>query len=134
MSENPAYLTPNNNIEYGDVVKVDDTCYIKTGHSIGTQTHGLSSFVVTNRLSESGGPCDCDSPGTQVAIDTTHVDQQHKIYINPSDGVNTGDQIMVDGVCYTKTGNTGMMTHALTGDTADLLITSSPPPPGNPGG
>ena len=126
MSTDPAYLQPNNNIKYGDVVKVDDACYIKTGYSPGTRTHGLSSFVVTNRLSVSGGSCDCDADGEPVTIDATHVDQQHRIYINPSDQVNVGDQIMFQDRCYTKTGNTGTMTHLLTaGDTSTLVKTLS---------
>lgn len=52
-----------------------------------------------------------------------HVDAADKVYLNPNNNVIAGTPIMFQGRCYTKTGQTGTMTHLLTAvDTSDLVI------------
>lgn len=61
-------------------------------------------------------------PEPQTAT-TEHVDSADKVYLNPNNNVIAGTSIMFQGRCYTKTGNTGTMTHLLTAvDTSDLVI------------
>ena len=64
----------------------------------------------------------CVSP---VSANTSHVDQADKVCLNPNDNVIPGTPIMFQGRCYTKSGNTGTMTHLLTSvDTSDLVISA----------
>ena len=121
MSDNPIYLNPNRNITYGDVVKVGDAQYIKTEHGVGTMTHMLSTFQVCDDLSADGACCSSGTTTTRE-IDTSHVDTQDMIHINPDDAVAVGDKILFEGRCYSKTGETGLMTHTLTGMPSDLII------------
>lgn len=121
MSDNPAYLNPNLNISYGDVVKVGDDRYIKTNHGVGTMTHMLSTFQVCDDLSADGVCCSSGTTTTRE-IDTSHVPEQSMVYINPDDDVMVGDKILLDDRCYAKTGQTGLMTHTLTGMPSDLLM------------
>ena len=73
-------------------------------------------------------------PEPQTAT-TEHVDSADKVYLNPNDNVITGTPIMFQGRCYTKTGNTGTMTHLLTSvDTSDLVISEDSIGGGNDAG
>lgn len=64
----------------------------------------------------------CVSP---TPANTSHVDQADIVCLNPNDNVIAGTPIMFQGRCYTKSGNTGTMTHLLTSvDTSDLVISA----------
>ena len=126
MSDNPIYLNPNSNITYGDVVKVGDAQYIKTEHGVGTMTHMLSTFQVCDDLSADGACCSSGTTTTRE-IDTSHVDTQDMIHINPDDAVAVGDKILFEDRCYAKTGDTGLMTHTLTGMPSDLIFDPTAP-------
>lgn len=117
------YLNPTGNTSYGDVVKVDGTGYIKTEWYTGTRTHYLSAFK-TYSICNTGECCIEDVEELQPQAATTeHVDSTDKVYLNPNDNVIAGTPVMFQGRCYTKTGQTGTMTHLLTAvDTSDLVI------------
>ena len=121
------YLQPNNQVVYGETVRVGDHCYIKTEYNTGTRTHYVSGGLGDGDtcLIDNPGTCACELSATEPGYsldDTSHVSDDDKVYLNPSDVVNRGDQIMFRDRCYTKTGGYGTMTHTLTGDAGDLLI------------
>lgn len=123
------YLQPNNQVVYGETVRVGDHCYIRTEYDTGTRTHYVSSGTGDGNtgLIDNPGTCACELSATTTSItldDASHVDVDDKIYLNPSDRVTRGDRITFQGRCYTKTGSTGTMTHVLTGDASDLELVS----------
>lgn len=98
--------------------------YQKTAGCWATMTldniSGQYGWNITAFSGLAGG--DLIIPEPQTAT-TEHVDSADKVYLNPNDNVITGTPIMFQGRCYTKTGNTGTMTHLLTSiDTSDLVI------------
>jgi len=96
-------------------------------------TNDISNYKIWMRTEFSamaGGQLVIPEPQTAT---TEHVDSADKVYLNPNDNVIAGTPVMFQGRCYTKTGNTGTMTHLLTSvDTSDLVISEdsiNPPAP-----
>jgi hypothetical protein len=130
MPENPdkqVFLQPNNSVEYGEVVKLGEHCYIKTEYGVSTRTHYITGGTGPGNpvLIDNPGTCACETSAYDTEKpedDMSHVDDEHLVCLNPSESVRPGDMIMFQGKCYTKTDNTGTMTHVLTGDASQLLI------------
>lgn len=88
----------------------------------------LRGWLTTNFSALASGSLMLPEPQTPT---TDHVDPADMVYLNPDDAVAVGDKILFEGRCYTKTGDTGLMTHALTGQTSDLIIQDAPTQPAN---
>lgn len=104
------YITPSTQVLYGEVIKVDGNCYIKTGRKKGTMTNFMDETSLSSVSEIIDGVCDCDTGSTTQRInEASTISTENYVYLSPSDIIPIGAVIKYEGTCYVKTGKKGTM-------------------------